>query len=150
MKLAKSSLKGEKTLWEKKKLLVTSNFFFSHSVFKSLVLQTRKNQGLFGKRLNVFLTNDVACLHFISSPSSGIFLPTCSRASSKTLWHNKNLLMTSNFSTCHDSNCVYALTLYYITKISALSELITYTDNILGVGQKMIVVEMEENIAGKG
>ena len=33
------------------KLLVTSNFSFSHSVFKRIVLQTRKNQGLFGKGL---------------------------------------------------------------------------------------------------
>ena len=36
---------------EKEKLLVTSNFSFSHSVFKRLVQQTRKNQGLFGKGL---------------------------------------------------------------------------------------------------
>ena len=35
-------------------LLVTSNFSFSHSVFKRLVMQTRKNQGLFGKGLNLF------------------------------------------------------------------------------------------------
>ena len=28
-----------------------SNFSFSHSVFQRLVLQTRKNQGLFGKGL---------------------------------------------------------------------------------------------------
>ena len=41
-----------KTLWEKEKLLVMSNFSFSHSVFKRLVLQTCKNQGLFGKGLN--------------------------------------------------------------------------------------------------
>ena len=40
--------KGYKTLWEKEKLLVTSNFLFSLSVFKTLVLQTPKNQGLFG------------------------------------------------------------------------------------------------------
>ena len=33
----------------KEKLLVTSDFSFSHIVFKRLVLQTRKNQGLFGK-----------------------------------------------------------------------------------------------------
>ena len=33
----------------KGELLVTSNFSFSHSVFKILELQTRKNQGLFGK-----------------------------------------------------------------------------------------------------
>ena len=40
-----------KTLWEKKKLLVMSNFSLSHNIFKGLVLQTRKNQGLFGKGL---------------------------------------------------------------------------------------------------
>ena len=47
-----SSLNGWKTLWEKEKLLVTSNFSFFHSVFKRLVLQTGKNQGLFGKWLS--------------------------------------------------------------------------------------------------
>ena len=49
--MAENYHKGLKTLWEKEKLLVTSNFSFSHSVFKRLVLQTRKNQGLFGKGL---------------------------------------------------------------------------------------------------
>ena len=49
----KFSKQVEKTLWEKEKLLVTSNFSFSHSVFKRLVLQTHKNQGLFGKGLKV-------------------------------------------------------------------------------------------------
>ena len=42
---------GRKTLWEKEELLVTSNFSFSHSVFKRLALQTFKIQGLFGKGL---------------------------------------------------------------------------------------------------
>ena len=51
MKIAASCLKGQKTLWEKEKLLIMSNFFFSCSVFKRVVLQTRENQGLFGKRL---------------------------------------------------------------------------------------------------
>ena len=32
-------------------MLVTNNFSFFHSVFKRLILQTRKNQGLFGKGL---------------------------------------------------------------------------------------------------
>ena len=41
----------KKTLWEKEKLLVTSNFFFSHSVLKRLVLYFLKNKGLFGKGL---------------------------------------------------------------------------------------------------
>ena len=36
----------------KEKLLVTSNFSFSHSVFKIFVLETRNNQGLFGKGLS--------------------------------------------------------------------------------------------------
>ena len=44
-----------KTLWEKEKLLVTSNFSFSHCVFKRLVMQTHKNQGLFGKGLRCTL-----------------------------------------------------------------------------------------------
>ena len=43
--------KRVETLREKEKLLVTSNFSFSYSVFKRLLLQTRKNQGLFGKGL---------------------------------------------------------------------------------------------------
>ena len=47
-----------KTLWDKEKLLVTSNFSFSQSVFKTLVLQTRKNQGFFGKGLIYLLTSD--------------------------------------------------------------------------------------------
>ena len=35
----------------KETLLVTSNFSFSHSVYKRHILQTLKNQGLFGKGL---------------------------------------------------------------------------------------------------
>ena len=50
--MAESSPYEYKTMWEKEKLLVTSNFSFPHGVFKRLVLQTRKNQGLFGKGLN--------------------------------------------------------------------------------------------------
>ena len=43
--------------WKWKKVLQTGrkhcgDFSFSHSVFKRLVLQTHKNQGLFGKGLN--------------------------------------------------------------------------------------------------
>ena len=49
--MTKSSPKGWKTMWEKEKLLITSNFSFSCIVFKKLVLQTHKRQGLFGKGL---------------------------------------------------------------------------------------------------
>ena len=51
--MSESSPNRWKTLWEKEKLLLTSNFSFSHGVFKRLLLQTRKNQGLFGKELNM-------------------------------------------------------------------------------------------------
>ena len=50
--MAKRSTKKLKTLSEKEKVLVTSDFSFSHSVFKRLVLQTHKNQGSLGKGFN--------------------------------------------------------------------------------------------------
>ena len=40
----------------KGEILATSNFSFSQSVFKRLVLQTLKNQGMFGKGLNNYKT----------------------------------------------------------------------------------------------
>ena len=49
--MTESCPNGWQTPWEKEKLLVANNFSLSHSVFKRLVLQTRKNQGLFGKGL---------------------------------------------------------------------------------------------------
>ena len=53
MKIEESYPNRKKTVREKEKLLVTSNFSFSHSVFKRLVLQTRKNHGLFGKGMSI-------------------------------------------------------------------------------------------------
>ena len=51
---------GYKTLWEKDKLLVMSNFSLYHSVFKRVFLQTHKNMGLCGKG---FETNELtACI----------------------------------------------------------------------------------------
>ena len=55
MRMAESFQKGYKTLWEKEKLLIMSNFSISCSVFKRLVLQTGKNQGLFGKGLEWYM-----------------------------------------------------------------------------------------------
>ena len=40
-----------KTLWEKKKLLVTSNFSFSHKVFKSCLLLMRQNEYIWSEGL---------------------------------------------------------------------------------------------------
>ena len=65
-KKAEISPNGSKTLWEKEKLLVMSNFSFSLSVFKRLVVQTLKNQDLFQKELNeswkMLLSEPLACL----------------------------------------------------------------------------------------
>ena len=51
MKMAESSPNGQKTLWVKKKLLVMSNFSFSHSVFKRLTTDTEKPGLMFGQGL---------------------------------------------------------------------------------------------------
>ena len=97
-KMAESSPYQQKTLWEKEKLLLTSNFSFYHSVFKRFLLQTRKNQGLFGKGLT-YCSNTmlfVPCnIPFLNSfPNSTSLL--------KTLWKNEKSLVTSNssFSQC--------------------------------------------------
>ena len=65
--IAERSPNGYKTLWEKEKLLVTSNFSFSHGVFKRLVLQTRKNQGLFGSIEDVYVADQKPPGHNIIS-----------------------------------------------------------------------------------
>ena len=54
MNMVKCSPKGWKTLWEKDKRAI----YPFPSVFKRLVQQTRKNQGLFGKVLRPFAVQD--------------------------------------------------------------------------------------------
>ena len=55
--MAESYSNALKTLREMEKLLVMSNFSFSHSVFNRHVIQKRKSQGLFGKGL-IFSKNE--------------------------------------------------------------------------------------------
>ena len=50
-KMKESYSNRYKTLWEKEKLLVTSNFSFSLSVFKRLVSQRRQKVSLCGNGL---------------------------------------------------------------------------------------------------
>ena len=94
--MAKSYLKGQKTLWEKEKLLATSNFSFSHGVFKGLVLQTRKNKGFSGKGLNMELVNKWQTTNLIFTIMAKSYLK-----GQKTLWEMEKLLATSNFSFSH-------------------------------------------------
>ena len=53
MKLVESSPKGMESTVGKGEIARYEQFSFSHSVFKRLVMQTRKNQGLFGKGLKL-------------------------------------------------------------------------------------------------
>ena len=75
--MAESYPNGLKTLREKEKLLVMSNFSFSHSGFKRHVLQIRKNQGLFGKGIvqshNNFMYHILQELNLYSLPVFSTF-----------------------------------------------------------------------------
>ena len=77
---------GKKTMWEREKLLVTSNFSFSHSVFKGLVMQTRKNQGLFGKGLNMLTVQkpNMQSDLDLCRPKNPLFLPMIQEGSLMT------------------------------------------------------------------
>ena len=55
----------EKTLWEKKKMLVTSIFFFSHNVFKRFFPSVRPRLSLCGTGL-IFLYQYTTQLFFFS------------------------------------------------------------------------------------
>ena len=57
-------------MWEKEKLLVTSNFSFSHSVFKRLVSQGHKKVSLCGNGLNLitYKLNYIIPFHFNPFP----------------------------------------------------------------------------------
>ena len=57
--------------WGKEKLLVTSNFSFSHSVFNRLVVLTGKTKGLFGKGLKALVR--IQTIFQISSKSFMVF-----------------------------------------------------------------------------
>ena len=49
---------GLKTWWEKEKLLVTSNFSFSHGAFHSYISLVRQNAALCGNGLNLYQTTN--------------------------------------------------------------------------------------------
>ena len=84
--IAESSPNGYKTLREKEKLLVSSNFSFPHRVFKRLVLQTHKNQGLFGKELTLSQTSPCFYVSVVQ-----VFLKHC--------WKRRNCSLQAIFPT---------------------------------------------------
>ena len=50
---------------EKEEIARYEQFLFSHSVFKRFVLQTRKNQGLFGKGIKGFFLRGIKSRHYV-------------------------------------------------------------------------------------
>ena len=104
--MAESYPNREKTLWEKEKLLVTSNFSFFHSVFKRLVSQWRQKVSLCGNGLRKHFQYNKVKIHFRSFnnpfPKKPWFLHGCSTRLLKSLWEKKKLLVASNFSFSHD------------------------------------------------
>ena len=83
-KMAEIYPNGRKTLWEKEKLLVTSNFSFAHSVFKRLVSQGRQKVSLFGNGLTLYHTTPT-----INDINTRAF---------ENLWEEEKMLVTSIFS----------------------------------------------------
>ena len=107
--MAESSLNRWKTLWEKEKLLVVSNFSLSRSVFKRIVMQTRKNQGLFRKRLNgLIMVTSIIFLHITAlstvSTARAPAAALCTFSSSSPHINVKNLTLSfspsNNLATC--------------------------------------------------
>ena len=84
-KMAESYPNGYKTLWEKEKLLITSNFSFSLSVFKRLVSQGRQKVSLCG---NGLITAYSDCIFFstdiLDNSKMAIVLILCL----SPLWHD--------------------------------------------------------------
>ena len=126
MKMAESSQNQLKTLWEKEKLLITSNFSFPHIVFRRLVLQTRdiistpvrnvrstleSNNKYstcsfwFNRTVNPQAPYGLKCIEvpFCINPFANkpLFLHVCSTSLLKTLREKEKLLVTSNFSFSH-------------------------------------------------
>ena len=112
MKMAESSQNGKKTLREKEKLLITSNFSFSNSVFKRPFLQTRENQGLFGKGLsNSYVTFPNPRL---SNSSGSFFLdPEKKKTLRKQCWKGRKYWIPGFLFTRHSSEHVY----HFILKV---------------------------------
>ena len=92
-----------KTLWEKEKLLITSNFSFSHNVFKSSLVLMRQNEYLWSNGL----TNNKTLRKnpFNPFPNKPWFLRVCCISLLKTLRETEKLLVTNNFS--------FSLSVYY-------------------------------------
>ena len=99
MKMAESSLQWLKTLWEKEKFLVTC------SVFQRLLLQTHKNQGLFGKGLTTSERHDYHKIPTYNDPEKEAFQKYCGKR--KKCWFPAFSPFPTRFSTLFNSNFIF-------------------------------------------
>ena len=123
-KWAYSYLPELKTLWEIEKLLVTSNFSFSHNVLKSYLLLMRQNEYLWTKGLNSPTPNDPLFsgiyerFFFLKPfPNKPLLFSVYSTSLLKTMWEKEKLHITSNFSFSHSN-------LYSVGELSPFSSAI--------------------------
>ena len=98
-------------MWEKEKLLVTSNFSFSHIVFKRHVSQGRQKASLCGNGLNLifpFLKRDLFCrecrarstLHLVTSNlsfSKSVFKRLLFQTRKNQVFFGKSLMVSFFF-----------------------------------------------------
>ena len=90
-------------MWEKEKLLLTSNLSFSHVVFIKLVRQIRKSQGLFGKGLKTLVCHGLTNQR---PPAHKVDALTLSHMSNSRLFQTDKSLQTtiSNFMKTTESS----------------------------------------------
>ena len=80
-----SKIRTNKTVWEKEKLLVTSNFSFSHNVFKICLVLMCQNEYLWSKGLNITGINLTVYLNSFTRQSLALMAPT-KMAFEKKIW----------------------------------------------------------------
>ena len=117
---------GKKTLWEKEKLLVTSNFSFSHSVFKRLVSQGHQRVSLCGNGV----INDK--FHHLSHINCSALILSIHIKAIINLLPNNKILNKSKLKAFADNKLNF-------TKMT--SSLLDRVDNTLGKRRKYLLPE---------
>ena len=90
--MAESSQNGYISLWQKRKLLVSSNFSFSYSFSKDMDCRHVKTRACFGKELKG-LFSSLTLYHTVPT-----FNDPIGRKLMKTFWEKEKMLVTSIFS----------------------------------------------------
>ena len=93
--MAENSLKGQKALWEKVKLLITSNFSFSQC-FQVTCTETHENLGLFGKGLSQVSPSQPPAQIAQTDIYGSMMLCRCIKPLSRITWHRYKCLSVTS------------------------------------------------------